>query len=162
MVVKGIVRNSVARNGLVSFVLPCYKVELQFCNWGGSSQGMREYLTSKLFTKMATEYPQVQFEVVKKSGHPVLKGFYGSTHAPGHLSANSRAHVRSNLDANVKPICVKNLTPHGIRDKLALILSSSGTVLKKHAYAVESHNDSVRGVWSPFHCQQQQQHQQSQ
>lgn len=154
MVVKGVLHNSVARNGVASFILPCYKVQLNFCNWGGSSQGMREFLTSDKFTQIAREYPQVQFEIIKKSGHPVLKGFYGSNNTDYNLSnKDNKSHIRSNSTANIKPICVKNLTSKDITQKLSIILSSSGTALKKHNYNVESLNDSIRGVWSPLHYQ---------
>lgn len=51
MVVKAIARNSIGRNGVGAFVFPCRKITLQFCNWGGSSEGMRKFLTSKRLDK---------------------------------------------------------------------------------------------------------------
>ena len=49
MVVKGITgRYSIARNGVTdSFIFPCKKISIQYCNWGGSSQGTRNFLVSE-------------------------------------------------------------------------------------------------------------------
>ena len=76
MVVKAIARNSIGRNGVGAFVFPCKKVTLQYCNWGGSSEGMRKFLTSKRLDKWGQEFPWIQFEVLRKSGHPLLRAEY--------------------------------------------------------------------------------------
>ncbi|AMD18815.1 HBL087Wp [Eremothecium sinecaudum] len=133
MVVKVLKQYSVGRNGLGAFLFPCKKITFQYCNWGGSSQGMRDFLTSKRLTKWAERYPEIQFEVVKKSGHPVIKGFY----------TNGRD----------KAICVRNLNIDNIENKLHLIRDSSGEQLRHRVTNdfVDSMNNSVRGIWSPMH-----------
>ncbi|QLQ78821.1 hypothetical protein HG537_0B01690 [Torulaspora globosa] len=133
MVVKAVRQVSIARNGVGAFVFPCKKITLQYCNWGGSSQGMREFLTSKRLEKLGTQYPFIQFEVLRKSGHPLLRAQYN----------NGREKV----------ICVKNLNIDNVENKLKLLKDSSGDILRRRAQNdnVESLNKSVRGVWSPIH-----------
>lgn len=136
MVVKAITgRLSIARNGCSeTFIHPCKKITIQYCNWGGSSQGIRDLLTTKgKLDSWAQRYGQIQFEIVKKSGHPVITGYYN----------NGRN----------KPICVKNMKPNEIDKKLQILVDSSGDILRRWTKNdnVRSLNKSIRGVWSPFH-----------
>lgn len=133
MVVRAIKQTSIARNGVGAYVFPCSKITLQFCNWGGSSQGMRDFLVSKRLSKLSQDLPHVQFEVLRKSGHPLLRAQY----------TNGREKV----------VCVRNLNVDNVENKLKLLKDSSGDILHKRSsnHNVESLNSSVRGVWSPFH-----------
>ncbi|SCW01328.1 LAFE_0D10154g1_1 [Lachancea fermentati] len=133
MVVKVLKQSSIARNGVGAFIFPCKKITLQYCNWGGSSQGVRDFLTSKRLNLIAQKYPFIQFEVVKKSGHPLIRGHY--------------------TNGKEKVICVRNLNIDHVENKLKLLKDSSGEQLRdrvKNDY-VETLNSSVRGVWSPMH-----------
>ncbi|QLL31309.1 hypothetical protein HG536_0B01720 [Torulaspora globosa] len=134
MVVKAVKQASIARNGVGAFVFPCKKITLQYCNWGGSSQGMREFLTSKRLEKLGSQYPFIQFEVLRKSGHPLLRAQYN----------NGREKV----------ICVRNLNIDNVENKLKLLKDSSGEILRRRTKNdnVETLNKSVRGVWSPIHA----------
>lgn len=118
------------QNGVGSFVQPCTKIVLRYCNWGGSSRGMRQLLREDI-RKVAAENPKVEFVVEKKSGHPIVQGFYAN--------------------GNVKSVCVRNYEPSKILEKINLVRNSSGNKLQKYQRAVESNNKSVRGIWSPFH-----------
>ncbi|GMM32053.1 mitochondrial 54S ribosomal protein [Martiniozyma asiatica (nom. inval.)] len=121
-----------ARNGVGAFVYPCKRVTLTYCNFGGSSAGMREFLRLRL-KGFAAQYPEVEFRVLEKTGkHPVLKGEYS----------------REDL---TKQICARKWNIDVIENKLKLILNSSGKNLSKVKNSVESNNESVRGVWSPFY-----------
>ncbi|AGO10220.1 AaceriAEL321Cp [[Ashbya] aceris (nom. inval.)] len=133
MVVKALRQISVGQNGVGTFIFPCKKITLQYCNWGGSSQGLRDFLTSKRLVKWAEKYPQIQFEVVKKAGHPVLKAEY--------------------INGLNKAICVRNLNVDHVEQKLKLLRESSGAQLRHYPKNanVLSLNQSVRGVWSPLH-----------
>lgn len=133
MVVRAIKHTSIARNGLGAYVFPCKKITLQFCNWGGSSQGMRDFLVSDRLSKLSQELPHIQFEVLKKSGHPLLRAQY--------------------TNGGEKVICVRNLNIDNVEKKLKLLKDASGEVLRRRSknQNVESLNNSVRGVWSPFH-----------
>ncbi|CAB4252071.1 similar to Saccharomyces cerevisiae YPR100W MRPL51 Mitochondrial ribosomal protein of the large subunit [Maudiozyma barnettii] len=137
MVVKVIQRVSIARNGVGAFVFPCKKVTLQYCNWGGSSDGMRRFLTSERLDKFAIGNPYMQFDVLRKPGHPILRAEY----------TNGREKV----------ICVRNLSSEGIEAKLKLLRDSSGDQLRRWTKNdnVRTLNSSVRGIWSPIHAAKQ-------
>ncbi|SCV04440.1 LANO_0G10220g1_1 [Lachancea nothofagi CBS 11611] len=133
MVVKALKQSSIARNGVGAYIFPCKKIVLQYCNWGGSSQGMRDFLSSKRLDLLASKHPDIEFNVLKKSGHPMVRAHY----------TNGREKV----------ICVRSLNVDNVENKLKLLRDSSGEVLH-HRVAkdyVESLNSSVRGVWSPLH-----------
>ncbi|GME73485.1 unnamed protein product [[Candida] boidinii] len=122
---------SKARNGVGAFVLPCKRITLQYCNWGGSSQGMRDFLRLRL-KPFANSHPEVEFKVLQKPGfHPIIKGEY-----------------TNDLD---KTICVRKWNIDIVENKLKLLVNSSGKKLYKPKQNVKSLNASVRGVWSPFH-----------
>ncbi|CCE64934.1 hypothetical protein TPHA_0J01120 [Tetrapisispora phaffii CBS 4417] len=134
MVVKAISQSSVARNGVGAFVFPVKKITLQYCNWGGSSDGIRKFLVSSRLDKFAEKYPHIEFNILRKPGHPILRGEY----------TNGREKV----------ICVRNLNPNDVENKLVLLKNSSGNILQKLTRNdnVKSLNSSVRGVWSPLHA----------
>lgn len=50
---------------------------------------------------------------------------------------------------------MRNMTPHEIMEKATLLRNASGEKLKKSMKAgkkvVTSRNESVRGVWDPYH-----------
>ncbi|VVT49316.1 mitochondrial 54S ribosomal protein mL43 [Magnusiomyces paraingens] len=123
------------RNGVGSFILQCKKITLQYCNWGGSSQGMRELLSKEL-KQIAAANPKIEFVVQQKSGHPSVIGEY--------------------VTGNKKFVTARNLSAADIRRKIALVRDSSGKQqLQKYKYPVKSINESVRGVWSPVHAQKE-------
>lgn len=125
---------SIVENGVGSFVQPCKRVTLRYCNWGGSSKGMRELLRSQLRT-IAEANPKIEFVAQKKAGHPIVQGEYAN--------------------GATKTVCVRNYEPSKILEKIELVQNSSGNKLKKYQRAVESHNESVRGIWSPFHVEKE-------
>lgn len=131
MPVKGIAKTALARNGVGSYVLPCHRVVLQYCNWGGSSQGIRDLLKSGQLDKIARQRESVVFEIVRKSGHPKLQFKF--------------AHDKS------KEVEVANLDKSEIVRKLQDNIQSSGLELFKWNHKVMSSNQSVRGIWSPLH-----------
>ena len=133
MPVKAIPKLSIARNGIGAFVKSCHKVTVQFCNWGGSSKGVRELLTesSSRFRRFTTANKDTTFEIVKKSGHPTLIFHYNTG------TENS--------------VCVRNLDAKGVLQKLDEHIKRAGNKPFKYNHKVMSINESVRGVWSPFH-----------
>lgn len=134
MVVKALPQLSIARNGVGAYIFPCKKITLQYCNSGGSSQGLRNLLNSKRLDIFAEKNPHIQFDVIKKAGHPILRAEY----------TNGREKV----------ICVKNLNIDIVENKMKLLKDSSGDILKKLTKNdnVQSLNTSVRGIWSPLHA----------
>lgn len=59
------------------------------------------------------------------------------------------------VNGREKAICVRNMTPAEIMNKVQLLKTDSGEKMKKSNRAgrnmVTSINESVRGVWDPFH-----------
>lgn len=117
-------------NGVGSFVQPCTRVTLRYCNWGGSSRGMRELLKTQL-RDVAAASPKVEFVAMRSTGHPIVMGEYAN--------------------GLTKTVCVRNYNPQKILQKIQLVQNASGAKLQKYQRAVESRNPSVRGIWSPFH-----------
>ncbi|CAK9436917.1 mitochondrial 54S ribosomal protein mL43 [Lodderomyces beijingensis] len=133
MPVKAIPKVSIARNGVGAYVHPCNKLTLQYCNWGGSSTGLRRLLTSGRLNTLAASKPQTVFEILKRSGHPKLIFHY------------------NNQDRTVTEVEIKNLKEHEILAKIDEYIQRTGNELFKCNHKVISQNDSVRGVWSPMH-----------
>lgn len=114
-----------------SFILQCKKLDFHYCDWAGSSKGMNGFIKS-LLPKFASANPQVEFSVSPRPGkHPVIVGHY--------------------INGRHKPICVRNLTPFEIMQKVELLRDASGEKLRKTNKPVLSTKQSVRGVWSPYH-----------
>ncbi|KAF3989567.1 hypothetical protein FT663_02877 [Candidozyma haemuli var. vulneris] len=140
MPVKAIPKVSLARNGIGAFVRPCYKVTLQYCNWGGSSQGMRDFLTQEKtsLAKFASEFKDVFFEIKQQNGHPQLL-----------------LHFNNGKKQSVD---VRNQSVSEISKKLWESVQQSGNDRFKFNQKVMSNNESVRGIWSPLHVAKENRH----
>ena len=59
------------------------------------------------------------------------------------------------MNGREKAVCVRNMSPHEVLEKAVLLKNASGEKLKKSWRAgrnvVQSQNESVRGVWDPYH-----------
>ncbi|ORX57505.1 hypothetical protein DM01DRAFT_1319439 [Hesseltinella vesiculosa] len=119
-------------NGAGAFVLQCRKLVFNYCEHWGSSSGMVNYIKKDL-VKFAAENPQIEIVVQqRKAHHPIIRGYY--------------------LNGRDKVICTRNMQANEIGNKVRLLQSSSGEKLKLLAKKpVISTNESVRGIWSPFH-----------
>lgn len=83
-------------------------------------------------SKFAAANPQVEITVSPRPRkHPVIIGHY--------------------INGREKAICVRNLQKEQILKKAELLRDASGEKLKRVTKPVKSINDSVRGVWSPYH-----------
>ena len=85
-----------------------------------------------ILPKFAAANPQIEFSISPRPNkHPVVTGHY--------------------INGRTKPVCVRNLSPYEILEKVELLRDASGEKLTKTNKAVTSTKDSVRGIWSPFH-----------
>lgn len=82
----------------------------------------------------AAANPSIEIAVSPRPGHPVIRGSY--------------------INGREKAICVRNMEPTEILKKLELLKSASGEKLKRERKPVKSFNESVRGVWDPYHGHQ--------
>ena len=126
------------QNGVGAFILQCKRLDFHYCDWAGSSRGMNKFLQSYLPT-FAKKNPQIEISVSPRPGHhPVVRGVY--------------------MNGHERPVCVKNMTPHQILEKAERLKSTSGEKQRKENRAgrrvVTSLNESVRGVWSPYHAKE--------
>lgn len=55
------------------------------------------------------------------------------------------------INGREKAICVRNMTREQILKKVLLLRDASGEKLKRTVKPVTSVNESVRGIWSPYH-----------
>lgn len=55
------------------------------------------------------------------------------------------------INGREKAICVRNLEPEDILKKAMILKDASGEKLKRTKKPVTSLNESVRGIWSPYH-----------
>jgi len=107
------------------------RLRLQYCDWGGSSAGLREFVESGLPAFRAAN-PQIEVETaVRRNRHPLLVGDYvsGVSH----------------------PVGVKNLPAPEVEAHVAWLRSSGG---RRATTAVPSRRQynrtlSVQGRWTP-------------
>jgi len=89
------------------------------------------FLRARL-AQFATENPQIEISVSPRPNkHPVIRAHY--------------------INGQERSICVRNLDNNQILEKTHLLRDSNGQKNKRFKKPVTSLNESVRGVWSPFH-----------
>jgi len=131
MPVAAIRTATVGQNGVGAFVLQCKKLQFHYCDWAGSSRGMNSFI-KHLLPKFARQNPQIEITVSPRPRlHPVIRGHY--------------------INGREKAICVRNMEPSLILKKAELLRDSNGEKVKKITKPVRSINESVRGIWSPYH-----------
>ena len=92
---------------------------------------MNSFIKSSLPT-FAKRNPQVEITASPRPNkHPVIIGHY--------------------INGKTKAICVRNLDNEGVRQKAELLRNANGEKLRRVTKPVTSLNESVRGIWSPFH-----------
>jgi large subunit ribosomal protein L43 len=92
---------------------------------------MNAFIKSSL-PSFARNNPQIEFAVSPRPRrHPVIIAQY--------------------INGTTRSICVKNLQNEGVREKAELLRNSTGEKNKKTGKPVTSVNESVRGIWDPFH-----------
>ena len=80
----------------------------------------------------AKAHPQIEMTVSPRPGkHPVIIGHY--------------------INGKQMSECVKNMDPTQVLQRAKILRDASGEKPKKYSKPVSSINESVRGVWSPYH-----------
>lgn len=120
------------QNGVGAFILQCKRLDFHYCNWWGSSKGMNSFIKASL-PGFAARNPQIEIGVSPRPRkHPVIIAHY--------------------INGAQRAVCVKNLHIEGIREKAELLRNSNGEKNRKlDGKPVTSINQSVRGIWDPFH-----------
>ncbi|KAI9830505.1 MAG: 39S ribosomal protein L51, mitochondrial [Phylliscum demangeonii] len=126
---------SQSRNGLSAFILPCKRLDFHYCDWAGSSTGMNEFLRT-LLPNFARQHPSIEMTVSPRPRqHPIIRASY--------------------INGREKVVCVRKLDPRQIWKKAVLLRDASGEKLQrrtKRGVVSSGGQQSVRGVWSPFHA----------
>mmetsp|Transcript_6901 Transcript_6901/g.7938 ORF Transcript_6901/g.7938 Transcript_6901/m.7938 type:complete len:137 (-) Transcript_6901:947-1357(-) len=106
------------------------KLAIRYCQHGGSSRGVREFLRSKKFVDFAKENPQIEITAEKLGGrHPTIIGTY--------------------LNAPYEPTLwsVRNQNEWEILDVLQQLRNRNGGKITKYKKPVYTKNESIQGVW---------------
>lgn len=85
--------------------------------------------------EFARKNPQIEVTVSPRPGlHPVVRGCY--------------------MNGREKVVCVRNMQANEIIQKVLLLRNANGEILKRTKKPVQSVNESVRGIWDPYHGDQ--------
>ena len=107
------------------------KLKIVYCEHGGSSKHVREFLTSGKVLEWAAAHPSVEVDVLVRNGkHPYVQGEY--------------------LTGPSKQIGVKNEDISWLRKAMNMLFNSSGRKIKKLDQPVITATPSIQGIWSPM------------
>jgi large subunit ribosomal protein L43 len=106
---------------------------LYYCEHGGSSRTLRDYIGTGRLSKWAASHPHVDIQVKVRNGHhPFVQGSY--------LTASS-----------THQICVKNSESwRDVQDVCEMLHNRSGRKITKITEPVLSDTPTIQGVWTPF------------
>lgn len=107
------------------------KLKIFYCEHGGSSRFIREFLSSGKILTWAEAHPSVQVDVLVRNGHhPYVKGDY--------------------LTGPSKQISVKNEEIPIITKAMKMLFNSSGRKIKKLDIPVITATPTIQGTWTPM------------
>ncbi|KAL4476446.1 hypothetical protein ABPG74_010179 [Tetrahymena malaccensis] len=108
------------------------KIQLQFCDFGGSSKGVRDFLNSDTVKEFMVKNPQIQFEfIMRRNKHPFLSAQY--------------------INGFVKDVSLKNYGGEEILDEFNRVRQSFGR--KSLPFAgkkLYTSKPSIQGKWTPL------------
>lgn len=85
-----------------------------------------------MLPKFAAAHPEIEITVSPRpTKHPIVNAHY--------------------INGNRRTICVRNLHANQVQGKAELLRDSTGEQNRRTKKPVKSFNESVRGIWSPYH-----------
>jgi large subunit ribosomal protein L43 len=116
-------------------VVQLLKLQLFYCEHGGSSRAMRDFISSGRLVDWATRHPQTQIQVSVRNGqHPYVAGEYLT-------SPDNVQHQ----------ISVKNFESwRDVQQVCQQLANRSGRKITKITRPVLTDTPSIQGVWTPF------------
>ena len=116
-------------------VFQCQKLVLKYCEHGGSSQAVRDYLASGKLIQWAKARPHCEIQVRVRNGHHP------------HVKAN---YLTSKSD-EIHQICLKSNKAHtpDVEKVLNQLCNRSGRKTKKFVKPIITQTPSIQGVWTP-------------
>lgn len=115
-------------------IFQCQKLSLFYCEHGGSSKAVRDFLASDNLIQWAKERPHLAIQVRVRNGkHPYVKADY--------LTSRSHAHQ----------ICLKSNEARSpdIQKVLDQLYNRSGRKITKFTKPVYTQTPTVQGIWTP-------------
>lgn len=109
------------------------RLYIRYCEHGGSSASVREYLSSsRHLIAFATDNPDVKIIVKPRNGHhPHIEGHY--------------------VNGASKQICVRSADEKRIRTVFDMLRNTSGRkIVRLGGLAVRGDCASIQGVWTPM------------
>lgn len=112
-------------------VMQLQKLRLVYCEYGGSSAALRDYISSGKIIDWATNHSNAHVKVEVRNGkHPIVEGDY--------------------VTGRPKQVCVKNSTPKAIQQVMDMLYNSSGRKIAKLRKPVITATPSIQGIWTPM------------
>ena len=106
-------------------------LKIFYCEHGGSSRAVRDFISSGRIVAWATQNPQIEVEVKVRNGkHPFVEGEY--------------------ISGQPKQIGVKNEDTKRIYEVMDMLKNSSGRKMKRLNRPVITQTPSIQGVWTPM------------
>lgn len=107
------------------------KLTLSYCEHGGSSRTIREFISSGRVIDFARENPTVEVSVKPRNGHhPFILGHYRTGRS--------------------KQISVKNEELARLYKVIEMLNNSSGRKITKITKPILTQTPSIQGVWTPM------------
>ena len=140
-----------AQNGVAAFILPLKRLDFHYCDWAGSSRGMKYVLFHSMPLSLAIPVLTIPSAFLR-----TLLPRFVSQHPSVETTVSPRPHAHpiiraTYINGREKVICVRNLEPREVMKKAELLRDAGGEKLRRVTGVVESQNQSVRGVWSGLH-----------
>jgi large subunit ribosomal protein L43 len=108
-------------------------LRLYYCEHGGSSRAIREFLSNGRLTEWAVAHPHVDVEVKPRNGqHPFVEGDYKTMAAAHQISVKNHEHWKY------------------VQQTCDMLHSRSGRKITKITTPVLTDTPSIQGVWTPF------------
>lgn len=116
-------------------VVQLSKLQLLYCEHGGSSRAMREFISNGRLVDWAARHPETKIQVSVRNGHhPYIAGEY----------LTSPAAVQHQIS-------VKNFESwHDVQQVCQTLANRSGRKITKITRPVLTGTPSCQGVWTPF------------
>jgi large subunit ribosomal protein L43 len=109
------------------------RLKLYYCEYGGSSKAVREYLANGRLAAWATKYPDVEIDVTPRNGkHPFVEGEYRTRAASHQISVKNYEKWRH------------------VEEVMDVLRNRSGRKITKITTPVLTDTPSIQGVWTPF------------
>mmetsp|Transcript_911 Transcript_911/g.1382 ORF Transcript_911/g.1382 Transcript_911/m.1382 type:complete len:132 (+) Transcript_911:48-443(+) len=106
-------------------------LNIVYCEHGGSSRAVREYLSSSRIIEFAKQNPSVSISSKLRNGcHPYVQANY--------------------VTGSDKQVCIKNEPIKRIVNVMSLLNNSSGRKISKIGNPVRTLKPSIQGIWTPM------------